>query len=163
MSISDNLDEPTEDETETVSPELSESPSTPPDPVLSLLESRARDLSLSIINPSTLAKKLRETLIETVGPDKSTAYYIGATFDGEKVDFQISYLSPSLLVALRGNTDRDVTLGVSWQRMIGDGWKVEVGADVALSGPFSGDDNGKGHIKGIGGDIKASFSVMISK
>jgi hypothetical protein len=133
------------------------------DPIISQLTQRAHDLSLSIVNPATLAGKLRETLEETVGPDKATAYHIGATFDGEKVDFQIAYFSPSLLISLKGNTNRDLSLGLSWLRTTKGGWKVEVGVGATMIEPNNSSNSSKDHIKAIGGDIKASFSVTISK
>ncbi len=131
------------------------------DPIITQLTQRAQDLSLSIINPATLACKLRETLEETVGPNKSNAYHIGATFDGKKVDFQIAYFSPSLLISLQGNTNQDLSLGVSWLKTI-NGWKVEVGIETAMAGPYLSNSY-KDHVKKIGGDVKASFSVTIHK
>lgn len=129
-----------------------------PDPILTQLESRARDLSLSIVNPATLAKKLRETLIETVGPEKSKAYHIGASFDGEKVDFNISYLSPTLLISIVGDTNRDLTLGLSYHRTTQGGWNVEVGVEATIGRGV--DPQIREQIRS---GLKSSFSVTISK
>jgi hypothetical protein len=150
------------DTTSTVDPLIPTSPDPTPippsDPILTQLESRARDLSLSIVNPATFAKKLRETLIETVGPERSKAYHIGASFDGEKVDFNISYLSSTLLISLVGDTNRDLTLGLSYHRTTQGGWNVEVGVEATI-----GRGVGQEIQEQIRSGLKSSFSVTISK
>lgn len=102
------------------------------DPVLTHLSSRARDLSLAISNPATLASKLREEL-ESIAGDASILYHIGAKYDGERVDVQISRLSPSTVARFnltRLGSHNQASLSMAYHRTLASGWELSVGADL---------------------------------
>jgi len=133
-----------------------------PDPTISALSSRARDLSLSIANPATLARKLRESLIELVGPDHSRAYHIGAAYDSStgEVQVQIAAVSPHLLAQFHASSTYGVELETAYQRTV-NGWEVAVGAKVSAA-PMG---EGTGNLLHAPKDysLGASFSVVVRK
>lgn len=131
-----------------------------PDPTLTALSSRARDLSLAIANPATLARKLRESLIDLVGPEQSRAYHIGASYDSEtgEVQVQIAAVSPTLLARLQASSTHGMELEVAYQRTV-NGWEVAVGAKVSAA-PM-----GEGNLLRAPDDyaLGASFSVTVRR
>lgn len=145
-------------------PVLTEDPSSPSaDPAdietLKTLSYRARDLSLSITNPATLSRKLRESLIEMVGPDRSQAFHIAGRYDSttQEARFEIAYLGPNF-VSMIGIDNTGAEVGLGYQRTIGDGWEMNIG--LAVSAGWTGD-----RLKDVGklAGLKAEFSVTIAR
>lgn len=129
--------------------------------VTSALSSRARDLSLSITNPPTLARKLRESLIDLVGPEHSRAYHIGAAYSSEtgEVQVQIAAVSPTLLARFQASTTHGAELEVAYQRTV-NGWEVAVGAKVSAA-PMG---EGRSLLRAPDDySLGASFSVTVRK
>lgn len=126
------------------------SPTDLADPIVEALTARATDLSRSIVNPATLARKLHESLAEIAG-DAATAYHIGLVYDGKQIKAQIAYLGPHLIAKLAGNKS-SIDLGVAYERTTDNGWKIAVGltAEKSFKPP-----------KGSG--LVASFAVTITK
>lgn len=119
--------------------------------VVQALERRAQDLSLAL-NPGAIARKLREELVATVGPDKAVAYYIGAsTEDGKNIKFEIARLGPRFLARLTGDTS-GAELQLAHETTTSGGWRVSVG--VAASTSFD---------KPKGSRMQGAFSVTIAR
>lgn len=125
------------------------------DPVIPALTSRARDLSLAITNPATLARKLREELEQIAGPSASRLYYIGAEFDGtDNVSFKIARMTPNFVAEFRGDLS-SAQLGLSTQFTTRGGWKVAVGVNASTTRDPEG--------VGGGYSTAGSFSVTITR
>lgn len=164
------------DETDETEDDSAESPSVPPgvvgdnddddSPVVSALESRARDLSLSIVNPATLATKLRESLLDIAGPDAAVTYHIGASYDNatRQVNVQIARVSPSFVALLKADS-RSTSLGLAYQKRTDGGWNVAVGVQVETDNPFTKQKvtAAPGMRPPLGSNLKASFSVTVSR
>lgn len=116
------------------------------------LEQRATDLARAINNPATLARKLRESLVEIVGPAAAVAWHISGAYDNGKANFQILRLTPSLVARLNAN-EHGADLTMAWRKTTISGWQIAVGATV--------------HARGLkvpkSSDIMAEFSVTITK
>lgn len=129
--------------------------------VIPALSSRARDLSLAITNPATLARKLRESLIELVGPEQSRVYHIGAAYSSKtgEVQVQIAAVSPALLSRFQASSKHGMELEVAYQRTMNGGWEVAVGAKVSVA-PM-----GEGNLLRAPEDysLGASFSVTVRR
>jgi len=121
------------------------------DPVIEALTKRAADLSLSIVNPKTLASKLRESLVEIAG-NSSIAYHIGLGFDTStnQIKVEISKLTPHFVAKIAASKDK-VELGIAYQ-IKRNGWDIAVGLTASES--FK---------KPKGSGLMASFAVTISK
>lgn len=136
----------------------------PPSPAdietLKALSYRARDLSLSITNPATLSRKLRESLIEMVGPDRSQAFHIAGSFNGStnEARFEIAHLGPNFVSMIGIGKNTGAEIGMGYRRTVGNGWEVDVG--VAVSAGWTGD-----RLKDIGklAGTKAEFSITIAR
>lgn len=121
------------------------------DPILDALTQRAKDLSLSVVNPQTLATKLRESLKEIAGTS-SVSYHIGLNFQPDgTLKAEISYLTPHLVASLAA-TEQSAEIGIAYTNSTESGWKIAVG--LAAHDDFKAP-------KGAG--LVASFSVTISK
>jgi len=122
------------------------------DPVVTALTQRTKDLSRTIINPKTLAVKLRESLADIAGKD-SVAYHIGIVYDSEsrQAKVEISKLSPHFVIKL-GSDLKSADLSMAYMNQTSGGWKVAVGLTVSDS--FD---------KRRGSGIVASFAVTISR
>jgi hypothetical protein len=101
--------------------------------VVEALESRARDLSLAIVNPKTLATKLREELVGLVGPEDALAFHLSAAYNkaSGQTTFRIAAVTPDFLAKLESGA-AGTTLGVSYQKTRG-GWTVAVGVEASSS------------------------------
>jgi hypothetical protein len=125
------------------------------DPIVSALTQRASDLSLSIVNPKTLATKLRESLVEIAGAS-AVSYHIGLAYDGKNIKVEIAHLSPHLIVKLTADM-QSADIGLAYQTKTSGGWDVAVGLTVGKS--FHTD-----HFHAPeGSGIVASFAVTISR
>jgi len=100
--------------------------------ITSALTQRATDLARAIDNPATLSKKLRESLVDIVGPDAAVAWHISGAYNNGEVQFQIARLSPNLVAELTA-TEHGADLGLAWRRTTESGWQVAVGATVKYS------------------------------
>jgi len=125
------------------------------DHTIQAISDRAKDLSLSIINPETLARKLRESLVDLVGDEKAQTYFISASLADNLVNVQVGVISPNVLLTLKyaGN---ELSLSSAYQKKV-NGWDVAVGVQVGLN---------KRGIKKIStglGSVQASFAVKISR
>lgn len=135
------------------------------DVVISQLQSRATDLAYSISNPATLSKKLRESLIDIVGPEAAITYHLGATFNSssKEVKFQIARISPSMAFKLQSDL-KTTEVGFSYIKTV-NGWRVAVGLTASMESSDSG--IGLTRIKGLqapsGSQTTGSFSVTVSK
>ena len=141
------------------------------DAVVSALESRARDLSLAIVNPATLATKLRESLIDIAGPDAAVTYHIGASYDHQsrQVNVQIARVSPSFVALLKSDLYK-TSLEFTYQKRTDGGWNVAVGVQIEAESKFTGLSAKSGTVRrppGLkppkGSNVKASFSVTLSR
>lgn len=122
-----------------------------PDPVVAALQQRASDLSFAL-SPAAIARKLREELIQAVGPDRAVAYYIGAsTEDGKNIRFEVARLGPAFLARLVGDT-HSATLTFSWERTTAKGWRISIG--VSASAPYHPPK---------GSRLQGSFAVTIAR
>jgi hypothetical protein len=121
------------------------------DPVVSALTKRAADLSLSIVNPKTLASKLRESLVEIAG-NSSVSYHIGLGFDSStgQIKAEISKLTPHFVAKISASRDT-VDLGIAYQ-INRNGWDIAVGLTAS-----------KSFKKPKGSGVVASFAITISK
>jgi len=128
------------------------------DPTIQAISDRAKDLSLSIINPETLARKLRESLVDLVGNEKAQTYFISASLVDNLVNVRVGVISPNVLLNLKyaGN---ELSLSSAYQKKI-NGWDVAVGVQV-------GTNIGKRGVKRIGNgltyNIESSFMIKVSK
>lgn len=138
---------------------LSPPPAAPPDPIIPALEQRARDLSMAIVNPKTLARKLKESLVEQVG-DAARFYHIGASFDGENVHVQIAAVTPEFVFKLDGDSSGSATLGAAWVRTTEKGWRVSVGVEARAA---IWDEAVEERVKSGAYSVGASFSVTVAR
>lgn len=151
------------------------------DDPISILTTRARDLSLAISNPKTLATKLRETLIDTVGPQKASTFHLSISYNSETnlANITISQVTPSFTGMITADPlTHNLSAGASWQRTV-NGWEIGVGAVVTV-GRIKPNNNGTGQdssewdVSSIpttltplqaptGSSVKAQFTVTISR
>jgi hypothetical protein len=134
------------------------------DPVLSQIETKAKNLAYAITNPETLSRKLREELVSIVGPEAAVTYHLSASFDSssQEVKFQVARLSPSTVFRLKSDL-HTTEVGFAYIKTI-NGWRVAVGLTASAN---TGDDvvtrvrapQGSGD----GVDVAGSFSVTVSR
>lgn len=123
-----------------------------PDRVVSALEGRARDLSMAIDRPEVLAKKLRESLVDLVGPEKAVAYYIGAELKDGAIQYQVARLGPRFLTRFSGTGNR-AELQVAYQHTSEGGWKIAVGVSASTSSLG----------RPRGSSVTGGFSIVVSR
>lgn len=134
------------------------------DPIISQIETKAKNLAYAITNPETLSRKLREELVSIVGPEAAVTYHLSASFDSssQQVKFQVARLSPSTVFRLKSDL-RTTEVGFAYIKTV-NGWRVAVGL---TANAVTGDDAAtrvrapQGSSDGV--DVSGTFSVTVSR